>query len=214
MTSFRRKNGFTLLELILVIALMGIATSLGVTMLFKVADAWRVTSNRCELDHRAAQIFKAIGNDMAEMLSPSATGVPFKAEAGTGTLDKDPFYKTQVERDRLLVSAMLSSRDAANTAPVRADVEYVVENKENGSNLVRIERAPGMDPGKGVRTELDNAVISFRVESLAREAGATWQPGWTKATAPKAIRVSVVLANPNNPLEQIVRMAVFPVEVD
>ena len=214
MTTLRRKNGFTLLELIMVITLMGVATTLGVTMLFKISDAWRKTSVRCELDNRAGRIFDAIEKDMAEMLSPSATGMPLKAEAGTGTLEEKTFYKVQVERDRLIVPTKLAMRDDPKAELTHVDVEYAIESKEDGCRLMRIERLPGEAEGKWKRFELDKAVISFRVESLARESGATWQPGWTNTTAPRAVRVSVVLANPINPLDQIVRMAVFPVEVD
>ena len=214
MTPLQRKNGFTLLELIMVIALMGVATTLGVTMLFKISDAWRQTAIRCELDNRAEHIFKSIEKDMAEMLSPSATGIPFKAEAGTATLEKEPFYKAQVERDRLIVPTKLTMRDDPKAELTHVDVEYAVESKEDASRLMRIERVPGVAENKWPQLEIDKAVISFRIESLAREAGATWQPGWTKTTTPRAVRVSVVLANPNNPQDQIVRMAVFPVEVD
>lgn len=215
MTILRRKSGFTLLEMIMVIALLGVATTFGVTMLFKISDAWRKTSVRCELDNRAEHIFKSIRQDMAEMLSPSATGLPLKIEAGTGTFEVDkPVIKVQVERDRFLVPTKLTMRDDPKAELMHVDVEYAVESKEGVCRLIRIERLPGEAENKWKRSELDNAVISFHVETLDREPGAAWQSGWAKATAPRAVRVSVVLANPNNPLDQIVRMAVFSVEVD
>ena len=49
----RDVRGFTLLELLVVIALMGIATDLGLVMFSKMSDVWAGTTSLVELDARA-----------------------------------------------------------------------------------------------------------------------------------------------------------------
>ncbi|HNR34609.1 MAG TPA: type II secretion system protein, partial [Candidatus Hydrogenedentes bacterium] len=78
MNRSRPPRGFTLLELLTVIALMGVATTMGITMLFKVSDAWRETTRRMELDELASRIFNEMRKDFALVVSPAVDGASIR----------------------------------------------------------------------------------------------------------------------------------------
>ncbi len=75
MTRPVRKSGFTLLELIVVIACLGVISSVGVQMFVVMTTAWNSLKIRTELNSRADSIFNQMRLDFGEVLSARQSGV-------------------------------------------------------------------------------------------------------------------------------------------
>ena len=74
----RTTQGFTLVELILVIAILGILTTMGVVMFGRINNAWTLTRNRTELDAKAEYALDQIRQDLTDLVSPALTGAPLQ----------------------------------------------------------------------------------------------------------------------------------------
>lgn len=210
MTRLSRREGFTLIELILVIAIMGVATTMGIVMLFNVAGSWKVTTTRTALDANADQVLRYIGLDMAELVSSKVAGATVKGVAQTITTEA--FYKIPLENDVLTIPVEIKEKGVAH----RAEIVYTVDRSQGNNTLVRKAQLPG-GAGKsetGLRIVPGVNVLAFRAEFLPRTPGGAWQAGWSDAVPPKAVRVTVTIGDPYKPQEQVLRKAVFPVEVN
>lgn len=207
-------RGFTLLELLVVIALMGVATSMGMVMLSGVWDAWNSTSARVSLDDRAAYIFDQMRQDFAEALSANLSGASIQAI--TRTAQGNVPGSGAVADDQVVIPVELAS--VPNALPQRADIGYAIERKDGACALMRTARLSDNPASRGnapvSSVKVADGVLAMRVECLGRAPGDTWQPQWSKPVLPGAVRVSIVVIDPDRPYEQTARKAVFPIETE
>jgi prepilin-type N-terminal cleavage/methylation domain-containing protein len=211
--------GFTLIELIVVISLMGVATGLGVTMFVRVTSVWQTTSARTELNRRADDIFGGMRRDFATMVSAKLAGETVRGSSRTAQDER--FFKILLEDDRVVIP--VETVVTPDGAPVRAAVTYHVERKEGGHSLMRTTRLAGGEKAPSTSVKVADGVLALRVEYADPEEtdktdpAGVWQNEWTKPVSPRAVRVSVTLADPDRPDRvdlQIARKAVFPIKVD
>jgi prepilin-type N-terminal cleavage/methylation domain-containing protein len=207
----RHSSGFTLIELIIVLGLMGMATTLGMTMLYRVSDAWRQTSRRTELNARADEIIKQMQKDFAEVVSSRLAGVSVHGTSKTGQDSR--FFKVLLEDDEVVIPVEIV---AGPGGPLqRANVRYRIERQDGGSTLMRVTRALGDEKAPVTTVKVADGVLAMRIEYLGKGPDASWQNDWANPAAPAAVRVSVTLADPDRyAAEQISRKAVFPIRVD
>jgi prepilin-type N-terminal cleavage/methylation domain-containing protein len=211
MSSVRRPTGFTLLELIIVLALMGVATTMGTVMFVRVTDTWNRTSTRIELYAKANAVFDQMRQDFGEVVSAKLTGATIRGAA-------------QTFRDNRRLKAALA--DDQITIPVetvagpdgrvqRVDVRYHIQRTGGACALMRTVNLPGAPPNAaGTSVKVADGVIAMRIEYLGKRPEAVWQEEWTRPRTPGTARVSVTLADPDRFYEQVSRKAVFPIKVD
>lgn len=216
MRIFRTRHGFTLLELIVVVALMGVATTLGVQMLNKVTDCWRQTSLRTELDAMADTIFDRMEKDFGDILSADVSGVPLVGI--TRNLTGHTAYEKETFADDTLLLRIRTS-----TGPARpqtgATVMYRVERQPKRDIIVQTIGDLAIEIPIGGRIELAPKanVLGLCLEYQTKTGEwirPTQEEGWFKQNLPRAVRATLVLANAVHPREQVVRCKVFPVYVD
>ncbi len=205
----RAHAGFTLLELIVVLSLLGAATTMGGVMMFKISDAWRLTTIRTDLGAKADAIFSAMRQDFDECVSAKLAGVAIHASAQTANDDR--FYRIPLESDDVTIPVETALGPGARAQ--RANVHYFIDRKQGAPVLMRETRLPG---GEAVSASLKVAegVIAMSIESIGKGPESGWQRGWTEPSAPGAVRVSLTLSDPDRPMEQVARKAVFPIKVD
>lgn len=211
------KTGFTLLELVVVVALIGGAATLGGTMLLKVISCWDQVSSRAELDSSADHAFEIIGMDIADLLAAKTSGVGMVGLVQT-THDEKIAPNAELADDTLV----LPLRTSAGTHPVAAGARVIYRiERDNGRHLlVRTVGDLTTEMPIGGRIELmPNAdVLQLRVEFAGRDG--VWQKsatgeGWFEAKQmPSAIRVTLVIADATSGSEQITRSKVLPIHVD
>ncbi|MCX5758558.1 MAG: type II secretion system protein [Candidatus Hydrogenedentes bacterium] len=199
MTRSRHTSGFTLLELLTVIVLMGVATTMGVMMLFKVSDAWRDTARRIELDEMANRILDELRQDFGAVVSPSVDGASIRGV--TRTANDARFFKIPLEDDRVTLPASLPMKP--DGPPERVDISYQVNRQDGQTALLRTVNTPG---AAGAPAKVADGVLALRFEYVEHGSDGAWHVGWSKPALPAAVRVS--------PYEQISRDTVFPIRVD
>lgn len=194
----RSIRGFTLVEVIMVLAVMGVATSMGISIFYKAIDAWSVAQTKTNLDAKADRIFSSIRQDVAEVASANVTGASFRVA-------KMPPMGDSGESDALTVPVLSSANNKSLT-----DVTYRRVHKESVSFLARIVGDAKREPTENDKVE--DGVLAVRFEFLPG-GGDIWQADWTQPGLPAAVRVSLLLNDADRPYVKVSRKAVFPVRV-
>ncbi|MDQ1257056.1 MAG: Type secretion system protein [Candidatus Hydrogenedentes bacterium] len=210
-----RRHGFTLFELLLVIGLMGLATTLGGAILLEVMEAWDRVSVRTGLDAMAQTVFDRLDTDFGDMLSSDLTGVSLVVISRSLEDGNQP--AGQVLPDDMLIVPVCTSTDPAG-AVSGTTVMYQIERENGRDLLVQTTGDLQTDIPIGGRVELIPRadVLSMRVEYADKNGvwlEANGEEGWFKGL-PRAVRISLTLADLDRPDEQISRSKVFPIHVD
>ncbi|NIA12612.1 MAG: prepilin-type N-terminal cleavage/methylation domain-containing protein [Nitrospiraceae bacterium] len=205
----RHCKGFTLIELLVVIGLLGVVTTLGMSILFSVSGVWKQMSIRAELDARADAVFDAMQRDFSEIVASSLSGAPVRGAVHTAKDDR--FFGVPLQDDQITIPAALPPEPGASLR--RVDIGYAIDRKNGSHSLVRTTTLVGAEESKTAVTVADG-VLAMAIEYREKGPGSAWQAPWYLDTLPGAIRVSVTLIDPNRPNEQLSRMAVFPIYVD
>ena len=206
-SSHRPAAGFTLLELLVVIVLLGVATDLGMVMFSKMSDAWKRTTVLTDLDARATDAFNEMRQDFAEVVSSKISGVALSGKVRTAQDDR--FFMMPLEDDQVAIPVDLPT--GTNGLTQRATVRYQVEREKGRHVLMRATELPG---NVSNNLKVADGVLGIRFEYLGREPGSTWEKGWSKPVMPGAVRVSLTLMDPDRYYEQASRKAVFSIHVD
>jgi prepilin-type N-terminal cleavage/methylation domain-containing protein len=203
----RYSAGYTLLELLLVIAILGVVSTLGLRFMYSFNDAWRSVKSRIEMSDTAEAILSSIRKDCAAAVQPSLANQPF---TGTSqTVPDERYYGMSFANDTL------SFPVEAETGPegeIRLRiVEYRVDRSGERNALLRTVRQPGAEeePAPGI---VAYDVLKFQVEFLDPATG-QWQAEWSAFEAPAAVQAHLTLSDRNWPSEQVALKAVFPIYV-
>ncbi len=195
MTRPVRKSGFTLLELIVVIACLGVISSVGVQMFVVMTTAWNSLKIRTELNSRADSIFNQMRLDFGEVLSARQSGVMLQA-AGDDKLI-------------MAVQRLGGPQDAQSSGRVM----YHVKREGSAASLYRTVGPLDVETPAGAAMELAAGVKMLKFEYPGAN-GQGWQTRWQGPGLPGLVRVSMVLQDPDRTWEQIARQAVFPIHVN
>lgn len=199
-------SGFTLFELLVVLAVMSVVSTIGVTVYARITDVWRVSAMRMELGATAEDIFRSIRLDMNNVVSSQRTG---QAIRGVDVLsEKDVYRRVPLDNDYVVLPIL---QTGTNGATERLAIKYHI-NREGGADALTRTLGPmdGSAPG-GASQVIAANVLALDVEYLS---DGTWQTAWSGTQQPEAVRVNITLTGSNQwRSEQITRSAVFPVYV-
>jgi len=204
-----RKQGFTLLEMIVVIGVLGVLTTLGAQAFTALTTSWNHTRSLTELTHSADDALNLIGRDVQDILSAKLSGQSIIGEERTTEKDHGA-DRDWDEDDRVVfpiqgISSGLSLQKSST-------VQYAVQRGASGQFLIRTIGAlesenPQQNPLNIIPEVHTNR---FRVEY---NDGQQWVGSWNSNELPKAIRVSITVAHSQKEFLQISRKRVFPVKV-
>ena len=205
--------GFTLLELLVVVSIVGIVTAIGTSTFYGVMAAWNERRSIAELDAQADAALDSIRQDLAETLSYEVSGRSISGESRT-VEDTRTFPPALHQDDQLLIP--VRAIDPNRPLAVPANVGYRVERTGDSGILVRTIGSLGDGFPDTNRMELmpQARVLGFSVEFLATDSDALWMPAWSEQELPAAIRVSLSIEDIDRPAQfQVARQMVYPVRV-
>ena len=123
----RQQAGFTLLECIVVITIIGVVTGLGSVMFFTMMNVWNDLKTQTDLDRVADDVLAGIGADLSAAISPKLAG---QALTGTdGVVDHPDYRRIPLDNDQIVFPALGRARDRAQgvTREVGMLVSYHVD---------------------------------------------------------------------------------------
>jgi prepilin-type N-terminal cleavage/methylation domain-containing protein len=206
-------SGFTLLELLVVITIIGIVMAIGTSTFYGVMAAWNERRSIAELDAQADAVLESIRRDVADTLSYDVAGVSIHGDTAT-IEDPRTYPPAQHPDDSLIVP--IRAVDPNRPLAVPANVGYRVERTAQSGILMRTVGPLGAGFPTTNRVELlpDARVLGFSVEYLSTEPGALWTDTWSREELPAAVRVSLAIEDVDRPNQfQVARQMVFPVHV-
>lgn len=206
MKNVTKRGGFTLLELLVVIALMGVVGTLGTQLFVSMSTSWGSVLQRTKLDEQADNVFEQMRHDFEKVVSPRLTGVSMTG--ADQTAEEERFWNQTLGNDTLTF-AVLEMVDRRQETFRCVQAKYYVDRTEGKDLLTREVNDFGLPASDKV--VLGDDVVSLCLEYLA--ADGTWAQAWDRPELPQAVRVSMTLVNPDS-LEQVTRKAVFPVRVN
>jgi prepilin-type N-terminal cleavage/methylation domain-containing protein len=180
-----RRAGFTLAELLMSIAIIGVVSGLGLRAYILAIDYYGEARSEGETDQAIQTALRSIEVDITSALPSSITGVGI---AGT----KQPHEGGE---DAVLV--VPTSVPAMTTGRATAVwVKYEVRRDTDGVQLVRtaVPLHQPFPPNGGAQVLA--GVHAFRVEYL-NEAG-TWLEQWPGNASPVAVRITVTASKPGS----------------
>lgn len=205
------RRGFTLFEVVVAIAVTSVVSTLAVLAFNELTAYWRYIEGRAELDAIADAAFEDIGRDVHNVISARISGATIR-----GTSNE---YRNQaLHLDRTFANDQVTLPILTQTAQgwnVPQAVMYRVDRTGSTHRLMRTAGGVLADePEGGALAVVSRAnVLRFRVEYGAPDGG--WAPNWAnRPRHPRALRVSMTLADVNRPDIQVVRTAVYSIEAN
>ena len=215
------RNGFTLLELLIVMGLLSVVTALGMSVFVSVDREWDVRRAEAEMEAMAVNVFEDLERDMNDVLSAEVSGYSLRGvDSEKVILNSVP--KAYWPNDEFVVP--VQGTGSGNAMLYGRNVRYYVgiqssdaENNSQGSyySIVRTEdKIDVQTPTRGaIKVTPDNTnVTGFQVE-YAVHGSDEWTQEWSRDELPAAIRVSISLQYASRPDVQIARKRVFPIHV-
>lgn len=212
MRTMPRRAGFTLLELLVVLTIIGIVMTIGTSTFVTVTAAWHERRAISELDNQAQLVLDSIGQDIASMISFEVSGVG--VTGASREVKDDRTYPAATHADDE-ICLPVNAFDTTRNFSTPSKVAYKVDRTGGTTGpLVRTSGPLSGDMPTGARLELVPArVQGFSVEYLGSDPNAAWIDAWAGPGLPRAVRVSISLEHPVRSEFQVARKAVFPVHV-
>ena len=209
----KSKYGFSLMEVIVSIAILSIVSTIGVSMFIKVTDAWRIANARAELYRTGDRVLEQIRDDISRMVSSDMSGVSVNGLSRYYVEESSdsPLWRVRREDDKMLLPVEVPVDGTGNTR--RFLVHYEIDHQTAPSALVRNTTPFGVYVSDNDGSILLESVLSLRIEYLEQNASpddqSAWVTQWDATYNPRAIRVSLVMSNPLRLDQQISRQATY-----
>lgn len=219
------RRGFTLFELLAVIAIMSVVTTLGTRSFFYMTSAWSHIKILTELDQIAEGAFESMRQDFANVLSSELSG---KAVLGIRTDHEsrnEDHERVLNEDDWISIPVQTAGPDAQELGGAKVVYKLIrfEEEEKEGYTGTYLGRAtfpldeefpfdvPPVFPQNSLPViDSERAhIFKLRFEYAGDEQDGKWLPLWIETFSPRAVRVSMTLADPWQPHLQVSRKAVF-----
>ena len=203
----RRRAGFTLMELLVSLSLLGVVSTIGVTAFFRVADHWTAVQRAQRLDTQASAALDAIREDLDRMLSPRTGAGAFASVCQTA---RHSFGAAEAPANDDKLAFPIVQKNAATGNFERAVVTYEIDRHTALPRLLR--RVRGTDPGAPAGTSVVVAEGVFSMSVLCGDPP-DMTCGWDAPEPPGLVRVSLGMADPADPGAGLSRAATFELHV-
>lgn len=208
-------QGFTLLELLLVISIMGTLTWIGTGTFVKMTTHWREIKAISDLEIMSNTAIASIRADFSHLESSELSGRSLKGirnEIAGEDVDSERFNDRVLADDRVTFS--VQSKPIASDRLVTETVSYYILRDGKRHRLVRSVFDATTNEHRQEFSLIDGAqAVRLRFEYASDDGAEGWLDRWDRQTLPRAVRVSLMIEDPERPDRQIARKAVFGNEV-
>ncbi|MEX2016755.1 MAG: type II secretion system protein [Candidatus Hydrogenedentales bacterium] len=198
-----RGGGFSLFELLVVIALFSVLTGLGSTVFFRMTDLSQRLKTQQELGRRADDFFDQLQQDLDDLLPASLAGQTVQSVTREAE-DPQRYFDRSLADDTLRLLLAPAGPDNAPLSP--RHVTYRVDRTHH--QLVRNVGEEIIDTLTDVTDDFETVRLRFE---FAGQDNGSWRTGWSSQEPPRAIRTSLTVASKNQPDIQVSRKMIFAV---
>lgn len=207
-------RGFTLLELMVAIVVLGTVTTIGTRAFFGLTSAWQDTRKLAALDHFAEVIFASLRRDLDSAIASDLTGLKLRGYYENRPEDQR-YWDQELAADRIIVPVEAPADLAGGVEPrmVMYSVDPAADALIRSQGLLSDADAP-----KDARESIvrGTRVLRFRAEYL--DSKGQWQREWLDrqwidGNMPRAVRISITLADEFRREIQVARKEVFALRV-
>lgn len=200
-------KGFSLIELVVAIGLLGVVSTIAVGMFVRMSDLWTDMEAQVEMNDRAEYALARIEEDLTELVSPRTAGAPLVVTDAVHQDDRY-FWAIDLADDAITLPTRVLQREDG----IRRWVEVAYAVDRSTWTLMRSATAPGGASDAAPQPMIAaTGVVQFNVS--CRDRDGAWRTAWDEPEPPEAVRVSLVMMNPGRPWQQIARTAVYRVRV-
>ncbi len=185
MTPRRLRAGFTLTELLVTMAIIGVVSSLGLRAYTTAIDYYAQARSEGESDMAAQAALQTIREDVSAVLPSSLTGVSVSGIVQNSS-------GGEADSVLLLPVSVPTFNDGRATA---AWVKYEVRRMQGTARLIRTSVPLHTPIPDNAGSEVARGVIAFRAEFLDEQGD--WQPEWPRGASPIAVRATLTLSDPD-----------------
>jgi len=202
----RTRLGFTLLELLVVMAVLSVVTTIGATSFIKMTTMWGDTSDGMELNAKSVNVFRTMRSDFERVASAQRTG---RSIQGLDRLETDALINRHIPQDDQIIIPVIQRSPEIGWQQLA--VMYKIDRSGGVPTLVRVlGENDGSTPSGAVQVVAEQ-VVAMNITYLDGEN--TWLDAWSRADLPAAVRVSLSMGLSRHPMRHVTREAVFPIHV-
>ena len=208
MKNRNKRHGFTLLELLTVLAVLSVVTTIGVQAFFKMTSVWADTSTGMEVNAKSVDIFNTIRQDFERVASAKRTGQSIQ---GVDRLETEKQINRHMPQDDRLIIPIYQ-RNQGDGPWEQLSVMYHIDRENGAPSLQRsFVQNDGSELKTGSSQLIGERILAMNIEYLNSEN--TWDKEWSRPESPAAVRVSLTIGLKNRPSKHVSREAVFPIHV-
>jgi len=207
-TYYSRPNrGFTLLELLLVMSMLGVVSTMGFVGFVKVSYQWNDLVSALTLEKTLARCFTEFRKDFENILPTDCCQRGLEGMRAS-VEDSRRYWNVNFEDDS--VSFPVSIYNPLQDRNERFLVRYKIERTTESARFIRY--VSELDIEDAVPQE------SFSLENILAmrilySDGKRWNTQWNRREMPDAVRISLTCVDPRDPTRHISRMVVFNIHV-
>jgi len=201
------KHGFTLFELMIVLSLMGVVSTISITGFFRMTDYWNALQENVRLNKIASNAFDMLAADFENMLSSQVSGVTLSGHH-TNTEDNINLWRISFEDDVMTFPVKILN-------PLTQELEqllitYAIDRDGDEPQLARKIMSLGAPDQEPAITALFEDVAGMRIGYFD---GKSWQTEWNGTVSPRLVRVSLSLIDGDRTDRQLARVVTLAVPV-
>jgi prepilin-type N-terminal cleavage/methylation domain-containing protein len=199
-------KGFTLLELVMVLSIMGVVSTIGVGGFFRMTTHWNDLMLTMAQHRSGSSVFAVMKEDFDNMLSGRVCGIGLRGRQAD-VEDDLRLWRVSFEDDRLNFPVELMN--PLTQTKERLIVSYAMDRTTQPC-LVRTTTPLGDISKEGTKTVVGQGVCGMRINYFD---GTNWRHQWASLEPPQLVRISLSLMDYDRVDKQLSRVVTFPIMV-
>ena len=121
----RTRRGFSLLELVVVVGIIGVVTTIGLTTFIRMMDYWNAEQSRASLERKAEYALDQMRQDFAAALSSGLCGSPLVGEARVAR-DPERYWGQDLADDQVFIYKAYTSPEHRGKCLYKLGMRFVL----------------------------------------------------------------------------------------